>query len=98
MVGISDHLSVETARLSSAALAASPTETTVDADAEVKWAIEIRRRVFVLDAGHPPRRGRRHANASWRDSVVPPRLVLGQGDRKCSRYVLVDADCGISWF
>ena len=53
MVRISDHLSVEAARLSSAALAASPTETAVDADAEVQWAIEIRRRIFVLDAGAP---------------------------------------------
>lgn len=53
MVRISDHLLVEAARLSSAALAASPTETTVDADVEVQWAIEIRRRIFVLDAGAP---------------------------------------------
>ena len=53
MVKISDHLLVEAARLSSAALAASPTETTVDADAEVQQAIEIRRRIFVLDARPP---------------------------------------------
>ena len=53
MVKISDHLLVEAARLSSSALAASPTETTVDADAEVQQAIEIRRRIFVLDARPP---------------------------------------------
>ena len=53
MVRISDHLLVKAARLSSSALAASPTETTVDADAEVQQAIEIRRRIFVLDAGAP---------------------------------------------
>lgn len=53
MVRISDHFLVEAARLFSAALAASATETTVDADAEVPQAIEIRRRVFALDAGAP---------------------------------------------
>ncbi len=53
MVKISDRRLVEAAQGFSTMLAASPTDTTTDADAEVQWAIEIRRRIFLLDAGAP---------------------------------------------
>ena len=59
MAQISDHLLVEALRLpygARAALAASLIESldsTIDADAEAHWAVEIRRRVTALDAGAP---------------------------------------------
>lgn len=59
MAEIADHLLVEALRLPSsarAALAASSIESldsTIDADAEAHWALEIRRRVAALDAGAP---------------------------------------------
>lgn len=59
MADIADHLLVEALRLPSnarAALAASLNESldsTIDADAEAHWALEIRRRVAALDAGAP---------------------------------------------
>ena len=57
MAEIADHLLVEALRLPSsarAALAASLIESldsTVDADAEARWAVEIRRRIAALGAG-----------------------------------------------
>ena len=59
MTTISDNLFAEALRLpesARAALAASlidSLDTTVDADAEAQWAVEIRRRIAALDAGAP---------------------------------------------
>ena len=60
MTTISDNLFAEALRLpesARAALAASLIDsldtTTVDADAEAQWAVEIRRRIAALDAGAP---------------------------------------------
>ena len=59
MTTISDKLFAEALRLpegARAALAASlidSLDTTVDADAEAQWAVEIRRRIAALDAGAP---------------------------------------------